>query len=222
MGKLGEVLEMELPPTLLADADTLNEVEKTLGLDPKGPSGNRSPAPIASEVAQPGPDTPYATSVLLQKSSKTARKTLFLFPDGSGSATSYASLPKISSNVIVYGLSCPWMKIPQDMRCSLEPLTTKYLAEIRRQQPSGPYYFGGWSAGGICAYEAAQQLARNGEETARLILIDSPNPVDLENPPQRIYDFFKSLDFFGMNGKDLQAGYDLTSTPSYALSMITR
>ena|SRR5580700_393590 len=93
------------------------------------------------------------------------------------------------------------MKTPQDMKCSLEELTAKYLVDIRKRQPKGPYYFGGWLAGGICAYEAAQQLARSGKKVARLIFIDSPNPVGLESPPQRMYDFFESLDFLGMNGK---------------------
>jgi naphtho-gamma-pyrone polyketide synthase len=93
------------------------------------------------------------------------------------------------------------MKTPEDMKVTLEQLTAKYLLEIRRRQPHGPYYFGGWSAGGICAYEAAQQLSRDGEVTARLILIDSPNPVGLENPPQRMYDFFDTLGIFGEGGK---------------------
>ena len=202
MGKLGEVLDIELPQMLLADNDTLKEVEKTLGLKHEGPIGNTLPVAATPAVAQPKPDlSPCATSVLLQGNPKNAQKILFLFPDGSGSATSYASLPKISPDIAVYGLCCPWMKTPQDMQRSFAWLSTKYLAEIRRRQPKGPYYFGGWSAGGISAYEAAQQLARDGEETARLILIDSPNPVGLENPPQRMYDFFESLDFFGMNGK---------------------
>ena len=202
MGKLTEVLEIELPQMLLTDNDTLNEVEKALNLKPKGPSGNKSPIPTSLAAAHFDPKSPpHATSILLQGSSKTAKKTLFLFPDGSGSATSYSSLPKLSPEIVVYGLNCPYMKTPQDMKCSFEQVTTKYLAEIQKRQPHGPYYFGGWSAGGICAYEAAQQLARQGEETARLILIDSPNPVGLENPPQRMYDFFESLDFFGTNGK---------------------
>jgi naphtho-gamma-pyrone polyketide synthase len=93
------------------------------------------------------------------------------------------------------------MKTPQDLTCTLEELTAKYLVEIRRRQPVGPYYLGGWSAGGICAYEAAQQLAIAGERTERLILIDSPNPIGLENPPQRMYDFFESLGIFGTPGK---------------------
>lgn len=202
MGKLGEVLEMELPQTLFADNDTLIEVENSLGLKPKERSGNKSTIDANPNVSQPAIDTdPRATSILLQGKPKTAKKALFLFPDGSGSATSYASLPQISPDVVLYGLNCPWMKTPQNMKASLEQQATKYLAEIRLRQPKGPYYFGGWSAGGICAYETAQQLACSGEETARLILIDSPNPVGLENPPQRMYDFFESLDFFGTKGQ---------------------
>jgi len=51
------------------------------------------------------------------------------------------------------------------------------------------------------AYKSAQQLSHNGEQTARLILIDSPNPVGLENPSERMFNFFDTLDFFGSNGK---------------------
>ena len=202
MGKLSEALGMELPATLLADSDTLNEIEKALGLTPKGRSGNEISFNAADPVDEAGRDLlPHATSILLQGNPQTAKGVLFLFPDGSGSATSYASLPKVSSDIAVYGLNCPWQKTPQDMKCSFESAATRYLLEIRRRQPRGPYYFGGWSAGGICAYETAQQLARKGETTARLILIDSPNPVGLENPPERMYDFFDSLDFFGTKGK---------------------
>jgi naphtho-gamma-pyrone polyketide synthase len=211
VSKLVETLDIEFPHTLFQECETLKEIENALGLGPKERNGNTAGAVephrlrsgSGTDISQAArKDSANATSVLLQGNLKKSNKILFLFPDGSGSATSYASLPKISLDVAVYGLNCPWIKTPQDMRgCSLEDMTTKYITEIRRRQPNGPYYFGGWSAGGICAYEAAQQLAKTGEETARLILIDSPNPVGLENPPQRMYDFFESLGIFGMNGK---------------------
>ena len=202
MGKLGEEMEMDLPQNLLADNDNMKDVQKALGLTSEEPIKDKSLVAAAQKVVDSVPDSPpLATSVLLQGSPSSAKKTLFLFPDGSGSATSYASLPKVSPDIAVYGLNCPWQKTPQDMNCTFEFASAKYLTEIRRRQPKGPYYFGGWSAGGILAYETAQQLSRNGEETARLILIDSPNPVGLENPPERMYDFFDTLDFFGTNGK---------------------
>lgn len=203
-GKLSEALDMDISQAVFADNDNMDELEKALGLATTAPIMSTTKVDIPANVAPPQPDpgvAPLATSILLQGSPKTATKTLFLFPDGAGSATSYASLAKISHDVVVYGLNCPWMKAPEDMTCSLEHLVAKYLLEIRRRQPKGPYYFGGWSAGGILAFEAAQQLARSNDITARLILLDSPNPIGLENPPQRMYDFFESLDFFGMNGK---------------------
>lgn len=204
MGKLSEALEMELPRSLFAENDTLGELERALYTKIQQDNGINTPDSIQVEAIAPIDDVdsaPHATSILLQGNPKTAAKKLFMFPDGSGSATSYSSLASISADVAVYGLNCPWMKTPQNMKCNLEYLSSKFLAEIRRRQPQGPYYFGGWSAGGICAYEAAQQLSRIGAETARLILIDSPNPIGLENPPQRMYDFFESVGIFGSEGK---------------------
>jgi naphtho-gamma-pyrone polyketide synthase len=202
LGKLREVLDIELNGRLFQDNNSLDEVEAALGLKTK-------PAEATPHLqVQPSRDIivrvaahPPATSIVLQGNAKTASKTLFLFPDGSGSATSYAPLPKISPDMVVYGLNCPYMKNPQDMKCSLDELTPSYLHEIRRRQPHGPYSFGGWSAGGICAFDAAQQLDREGEKVERLILIDSPFPIGLEKLPPRLYDFFNSIGLFGTGTK---------------------
>lgn len=51
------------------------------------------------------------------------------------------------------------------------------------------------------AYEAAQQLAKQGQKTAKLILLDSPNPVGIQNPPKQMYDFLELLDMFAMSGR---------------------
>ncbi|KFY41333.1 hypothetical protein V494_03051 [Pseudogymnoascus sp. VKM F-4513 (FW-928)] len=204
IGKLSEALDIEVPQSLFIENDTLYDLERALGMTMKGTSVNICPGAMKLTVIEQAcniDSAPHATSVLLQGNSKTSTKKLFLFPDGSGSATSYSSLARVSPDVAVYGLNCPWMKTPQDMTIPLEQLTAKYLLEIRRRQSHGPYYLGGWSAGGILAYEAAQQLSRAGESTARLILIDSPNPVGLENPPQLMYDFFDSLGIFGEGSK---------------------
>jgi acyl transferase domain-containing protein/thioesterase domain-containing protein/acyl carrier protein len=52
-----------------------------------------------------------------------------------------------------------------------------YIAEMRQVQPHGPYHLGGFSGGGMTAYEMAQQLRAQGEEIAALVLIDTPAPV---------------------------------------------
>lgn len=141
----------------------------------------------------------YATSVRLQGSSRKFKRILWLFPDGAGSATSYSSLSAISSDTVVYGPGCHWLKTP---RVFAAPSHNMFLiTEIRGRQPVGPYNLGGWSAGGILAYEAAQNLARQGQVTAKLILIDSPNPVGIRSPSKEMYDFLESLDMFSMNNR---------------------
>lgn len=148
---------------------------------------------------------PHATSVLLQGSPRKAKKVLFLFPDGAGSAASYYALPEISPEISVYGLNCPWLKSPENLKCTLEQYVAKFLVEVRRRQQHGPYNFGGVSAGGILAYEAGRQLARVGEKIDKLVLLDTPDPVGLENPNERMYDFLDSLGMFGMDGKGTPA-----------------
>jgi thioesterase domain-containing protein len=49
-----------------------------------------------------------------------------------------------------------------------------YIADIRSVQPEGPYYIGGFSAGGVVAYEMARQLCARGQRVAVLALLDTP------------------------------------------------
>ncbi|EGD94040.1 polyketide synthase [Trichophyton tonsurans CBS 112818] len=140
---------------------------------------------------------PPATSVLLQGIARHAEKILFLFPDGSGSATSYSAIPRLSPRVAVIGLNSPYNKIPELFRCTLDDLIDSYIDEVRRRQPTGPYYFGGWSAGGILAYRAAQKLIEAGEKVLDLVLIDSPVPRGLDKLPQHFYDHCSKYQVFG-------------------------
>ncbi|PWY86434.1 ketoacyl-synt-domain-containing protein [Aspergillus sclerotioniger CBS 115572] len=217
LGRIRETLDMDLPGEFFIENQTLSEVEEALDLKPKAaPAPAPAPptpavapvsAPITLSEPVPNPKSalmtrasqhPRATSILLQGNPKIATKTLFLFPDGSGSATSYAGIPAASPDTCVYGLNCPYMKTPENLKFGLDEMTFPYLAEVRRRQPKGPYNFGGWSAGGICAFDAARYLIlEEGEQVDRLLLLDSPFPIGLEKLPPRLYKFFDSIGFFG-------------------------
>ncbi|MFN0085321.1 MAG: amino acid adenylation domain-containing protein [Blastocatellia bacterium] len=58
-------------------------------------------------------------------------------------------------------------------------LAAAYVAEMRRVQPRGPYRIGGYSLGGILAYEMARQLVAAGEQVSLLVIIDSDSPAVL-------------------------------------------
>lgn len=205
LGRLREDLGLDLPSEFFIENPTMGQVEEALDLKPKAPVRQPESAMLSTPAPLLQPENlssklkhPPATSILLQGSPKTATHTLFLFPDGSGSSTSYATIPKISPDVCVYGLNCPYMKTPEKLNCALQDLTASYVAEIRRRQPKGPYNVGGWSAGGICAYDAVRQLViEQGETVERIFFLDSPFPIGLEKLPPRLYKFFDDMKIFG-------------------------
>ncbi|HXO22737.1 MAG TPA: amino acid adenylation domain-containing protein [Thermoanaerobaculia bacterium] len=63
---------------------------------------------------------------------------------------------------------------------TIEELADCYLAALREARPAGPYRLGGWSMGGIVAFEMARRLADLGEEVPLLALVDSRWPPALD------------------------------------------
>jgi thioesterase domain-containing protein len=53
-----------------------------------------------------------------------------------------------------------------------EALAADYIESIRTVQKQGPYFLGGWSLGGLIAFEMARQLSEQGEEIGHLALFD--------------------------------------------------
>ncbi|KAM3429287.1 hypothetical protein NHJ13734_008227 [Beauveria thailandica] len=198
LGTLREEMGLDLSPSFFLEYTNAAAIRSALQATMGAPGESPGQSSIAPQVASRS-NHPPATSVLLQGTSACSQ-TLFLFPDGSGSSTSYAMLPTISPEVRVYGLNCPYMRTPQDLKCALQDLTPSYVAEIRRHQPCGPYNLAGWSAGGIAAYDAAQYLVRQGEVVERLVLLDSPNPIGLEKLPPRFYQYLERAGMFGRHG----------------------
>ncbi|KAF2667193.1 polyketide synthase-like protein [Microthyrium microscopicum] len=213
LGALREQTGVDLPSTFLVTNGTIEDIENALGMRPKAVAAAPAPKQKSSKPRRPQLDQvneklasapkqdvshlPPANSVLLQGNPRIASKKLFLVPDGSGSATSYVSIPNISPDVAVYGLNCPFMKSPKDFTCGVEGVSALYMNEIRKRQPEGPYLVGGWSAGGVFAFEVSQQLINAGQEVERLVLIDAPCPVALDPLPARLHIFFDSIGLLG-------------------------
>jgi thioesterase domain-containing protein len=60
---------------------------------------------------------------------------------------------------------------------SVEDLAARYLEALRAVQPKGPYLLGGWSFGGLVAFEMARRVIASGEEVALLAMIDTWSPA---------------------------------------------
>ncbi len=76
-----------------------------------------------------------------------------------------------------YGLQARGLYGDQEPHRDLQEAARDYIAEMRQVQPHGPYMLGGFSGGGITAYEIARQLTEAGEQIASLVMLDTPLPV---------------------------------------------
>ena len=73
-----------------------------------------------------------------------------------------------------YALQSPALEgHPLSPEISIEALARHYLDAVRAAVPKGPYLLGGWSFGGLVAFEMARALAHTGEEVELLALLDS-------------------------------------------------
>lgn len=83
---------------------------------------------------------------------------------------------------------------------SIPEIAREYCAIMRLRQPSGPYLLGGYSFGGLVAYEMACQLQAAGERVAFLALFDIYHPKAPVRPYtllERIYMAWKRGGGFG-------------------------
>jgi acyl transferase domain-containing protein/thioesterase domain-containing protein/acyl carrier protein len=76
-----------------------------------------------------------------------------------------------------YGLQARGLYGDQAPHETFEAAASDYIAEMRQVQPHGPYLLGGFSGGGITAYEIARQLEAAGEKVSLLVLLDTPLPM---------------------------------------------
>jgi enterobactin synthetase component F len=80
----------------------------------------------------------------------------------------------------VYALQPPTLRGPVPFAPTLTEVAERYVAEIRRVRPTGPYRLFGYSLGGVIAFEMATMLQDLGEEIELLALGDSQAPETME------------------------------------------
>ncbi len=104
---------------------------------------------------------------------------VFLLPDGSGMSTIYQFLPAIDRDV--YAINSPFLADASVWKGGIAQIARYYLSSMRLVQPEGPYLVGGWSFGGMAAFEIARLLATQpgarSDRAAGVFLLDSPCPA---------------------------------------------
>jgi len=111
---------------------------------------------------------------------------LFLTPEGTGTLFYNDALaPYVDANIPIYGL--PAKPTAEAQLQTMEGMAARMVRMIRAVQPEGPYRLGGWSYGGILAYEIAAQLIGANERVDFLALLDTRPPSNNDDDTPEIY-----------------------------------
>jgi thioesterase domain-containing protein len=106
---------------------------------------------------------------------------LFCFPGSGGDPDVFEELvAALPEGQPVYAIDMEWLcEARQDF--TIEQLAVTHLDLIRTIQKRGPYYFCGYSFGGLVAYEMATLLIDAGDSASLVALLDAPNPAQMAN-----------------------------------------
>jgi amino acid adenylation domain-containing protein len=103
---------------------------------------------------------------------------LFIIPGLSGEILSYGALGRaLGQRRPLYGLRSVGIDGEAEPLDRVEEIATRFLIDVRRVQPNGPYHLTGICIGGIVAYEMAQQLVAQGEQVALLAMVETWSPA---------------------------------------------
>lgn len=98
---------------------------------------------------------------------------LFLIHPIGGNILTYKELAVRLVGQPIYGLQAQGLDGRSPAASSVESMAAHYIQALRTIQPEGPYSLGGFSAGGMVAFEMARQLSDSGSKVAFLAIVDS-------------------------------------------------
>lgn len=180
--KVKKLFSVDFPISVLFDAPTVEAIAELISkampeLTDEGSEareadeGGTSAAPrpryrhlVAMHAGEGGPGTPF-----------------FLVAGMFGNVLNLRYLAHhIGPDRPFYGLQARGLYGGEDPHETFVDMARDYIEEIRTVQPHGPYLLGGFSGGGIAAFEMAQQLVAAGEEVGRLVFLDTATPHNPE------------------------------------------
>ncbi|MBI2824763.1 MAG: hypothetical protein HYX69_08760 [Planctomycetia bacterium] len=107
----------------------------------------------------------------------TSQPPLFLIHPAGGTVFCYLELAKhLASDVPLFGLQAQGVDGVLAPLATVESMAAHYIRSMKSIQASGPYRLGGWSTGGVVAFEVARQLVAAEEEVSLVALIDAAIP----------------------------------------------
>jgi surfactin family lipopeptide synthetase A len=151
--KISREFGRDLPLAVLFQAPTIEQLARVLD--------QQSASPL------------YATLVTIRPHG--VKSPFFCVHGGEGNTLFLHRLAReMDSEQPFYGLEPEGLDGRRFSRTTVEQMAMHYLSEIRKVQPKGPYYLGGYCFGGLVAFEMARLLEQQDENAAIIALFSAP------------------------------------------------
>jgi acyl carrier protein len=183
--RLERTLDVSIPVVRLLEVPTVAGLAALVVEELKHASATGTRAPAGSNGVPAASNGPPIVALRATGSASP----LFLVHPGALDVRCYSDLAHgLGDDQPCYVLQPPELEayrgldagVPLDV--SIESIAAAVVEAIRSVQPRGPYRLGGWSLGGVVAFDVAQQLEAQGEAVSLLALLDAPAPVGGDRP----------------------------------------
>ncbi len=174
--KIKSAWNVSLPVGTLFEAPTIYELAKLIPVV----QARRTTASTATAEYHTSEASPEWTSLVpIRKTG--SRPPLFCVAGKGGNPLNLRYLAtRLGDDQPFYGIQHRGVDGVLPPHKSIEEMARACIRDIRSVQPHGPYLLGGYSAGGLVAFEMARALKASGEVVAMLALIDTWDPAYAE------------------------------------------
>jgi acyl transferase domain-containing protein/thioesterase domain-containing protein len=181
--KIRKRYDVDLPLSTLFDAPTIARsseiIREERGMGPlvlREEGSEESTDSVEPPASRPRRKSRWASLVPIQ--SKGALPAFFCVAGMGGTLNNLRSLARLlGEDRPFYGLQPPGAGDPSERLYRMDELAAHYIREVRAVQAEGPYYLGGYSGGGVAAFEMSKQLEAEGQSVAFLGFLDSFSPA---------------------------------------------
>ncbi|MFN3846207.1 MAG: type I polyketide synthase, partial [Paracoccaceae bacterium] len=164
---------VDFPISVLFEAPTIAACARLIE-DQVGPQDNAEPK---SETPR-APQRRFTHIVPMHRGEGGAKTPFFLVAGMFGNVLNLRHLAQLlGGDRPFYGLQARGLYGDAPPHDDFVDAARDYIAEMRQVQPSGPYLLGGFSGGGLIAWEIARQLEAMGEAVPLVVLLDTPVPM---------------------------------------------
>jgi thioesterase domain-containing protein len=152
---------------------------------------------LAGLLARGDDRATQSSSLLVELQPGTTRPPIFWIHPVGGTVFCYAGLARaLGPDQPFYAFQSPGLEPGTTPISNLEALCRHYADLLQSRYPHGRVRLGGWSLGGIVAFELARQLVARGRELEPVVLVNSfllPGPAREPTPQDLVHAFLQHL-----------------------------